>query len=211
MEWTGPRMSADTMCRSARRALIVLAACIAAAPAFAQRGAMTVPRNLEQMTDRAANIVRGTVISAHVEKHPELTNLDTVVVTLRVRETLKGQAQGTFTFRQYIWDIRDRWDAAGYRKGQDLLLVLNAPTRYGLTSPVGIEQGRFRIQPDGKGGFLAQNGTGNVHLFDGVAAAAAKDGVALTAKQQGLVAKHRGGPVELTELTAMIRAFVGSE
>ena len=92
-EWTGPQMSADTMRRSAKRALLVLAACIAAAPAFAQRGAMTVPRNLDQLTDRASDIVRGTVVSARVEKHPELSNLDTVVVTLRVHDTLKGARQ----------------------------------------------------------------------------------------------------------------------
>jgi hypothetical protein len=189
---------------------IALAALLLAAPAFAQRGAMTVPRSLEQMSERAADIVRGTVVSAHVEKHPELTNLDTVVVTLRVRETLKGEARGSFTFRQYVWDIRDRWDAAGYRKGQDLLLVLNAPTRYGLTSPVGIEQGRFRIQRDRKGGFVALNGTGNLHLLDGVAEAAAKDGVALTARQADLVARHRGGAIELDALMALFRAFAGS-
>jgi hypothetical protein len=204
-------MTCQPLRRCARLFALVLAVSLAAAPAFAQRGAMTVPRNLDQLAERANTILRGTVISAHVEKHPELTNLDTVVVTLRVRETLKGDAQGTFTFRQYIWDIRDRWDAAGYRKGQDLLLVLNAPTRYGLTSPVGIEQGRFRIRPDGKGGLLALNGTGNVHLFDGVAASVAGKGVALTESQAGLVAKHRGGPVELGELMAMFRAFARSE
>lgn len=188
-------------------AIAIVATLLLAAPAFAQRGALAVPRDLQQMSKRAADIFRGTVVSARVEKHPVLTNLDTVVVTLRVRETLKGDARGTFTFRQYIWDIRDRWDAAGYRKGQDLLLVLNSPTRYGLTSPVGIEQGRFRILPNGKGGFLALNGTGNVHLFDGVAAMAGEKGVALTQKQAALVAKHRGGPVELGELMAMFRAF----
>jgi len=189
---------------------IALAALFLAAPAFAQRGAMTVPRSLEQMSERAADIVRGTVVSARVEKHPELSNLDTVVVTVRVRETLKGEARGNFTFRQYIWDIRDRWDAAGYRKGQDLLLVLNAPTRYGLTSPVGIEQGRFRIQRDRNGGFVALNGTGNLHLLDGVAEAAAKDGIALTARQADLVARHRGGAIELGALMAMFRAFAGT-
>ena len=199
-------MTSHTLRRCARLSLLVLAASLAAAPALAQRGAMTVPRNLDQLTDRASNIVRGTVISARVEKHPELTNLDTVVVTLRLSETLKGEAQGTFTFRQYIWDIRDRWDAAGYRKGQDLLLLLNAPTRYGLTSPVGIEQGRFRIQPDGKGGLMAMNGTGNARLFDGLAGAA-KQGVALTPAGESLVAKHRKGPIELGELKALIRAF----
>ena len=140
-------MSTDTMRLNLRRFLLIVA-CIATAPAFAQRGALTVPRNLDQLTDRAADIVRGTVLSAHVEKHPELTNLDTVVVTLRVSETLKGQAIGTYTFRQYIWDVRDRYDNAGYRKGQELLLLMNEPSRYGLTSPVGIEQGRFRIHRD---------------------------------------------------------------
>ena len=207
-------MHADSMDTGAHRqrvcGAIAIAALFLAAPAFAQRGAMTVPRSLEQMSERAADIVRGTVVSARVEKHPELSNLDTVVVTLRVRETLKGEARGNFTFRQYIWDIRDRWDAAGYRKGQDLLLVLNAPTRYGLTSPVGIEQGRFRIQRDRNGGFVALNGTGNLHLLDGVAEAAAKDGVALNARQADLVARHRGGAIELGALMAMFRAFAGS-
>ena len=118
-------MSTDTMRLNFRRFLLLVVACASATPAFAQRGAMTVPRNLDQLTDRAADIVRGTVVSAHVEKHPQLTNLDTVVVTLRVRETLKGQANGTYTFRQYIWDVRDRYDNAGYRKGQDLLLLMN--------------------------------------------------------------------------------------
>jgi hypothetical protein len=184
----------------------VLVACLFTSPALAQRGALTVSRNLDQLTDRARDIVRGTVVNARVEKHPELTNLYTVVVTLRVRETLKGDAAGTLTFRQYIWDIRDRWDAAGYRKGQEFLLLLNAPTRYGLTSPVGIEQGRFRIEPDGKGGFTALNGTGNLRLFDGVAADA-KQGAGLSPAGRSLVAKHRQGPIELGELTALIRAF----
>jgi len=71
-----------------RGALAVAATLLLAAPAFAQRGAMTVPRDLQQMSERAADIIRGTVVSARVEKHPELTNLDTVVVTLRVRETV---------------------------------------------------------------------------------------------------------------------------
>ena len=192
-----------------RRFLLLVVACAAATPAFAQRGAMTVPRNLDQLTDRASDIVRGTVVSAHVEKHPELTNLDTVVVTLSVRETLKGQASGTYTFRQYIWDVRDRYDSAGYRKGQELLLLMNEPSRYGLTSPVGIEQGRFRIQRDGSH-TSALNGTGNQRLFAGLGPPTGKP-AALTEQQASLVAKHRGGPVALAELTAMIRAYASND
>lgn len=204
-------MSTDTMCRNLQRCLLLLLACVVAAPVWAQRGALTVPRNLDQLTDRAADIVRGTVVSARVEKHPEFTNLDTVVVTLRVRETLKGHAQGTFTFRQYIWDIRDTRDAAGYAKGQDMLLLMIAPSPYGLSSPAGMDQGRFRIERDRAGREMAVNGAGNMRLFDGLRAAADKGGVALSPGQMSLVAKHRKGPVELKELTALIREYARSE
>ena len=204
-------MSIDTLRRNLNRSFVLLLACVVAAPVWAQRGAITVPRNLNQLTDRAADIVRGTVVSAHVEKHPEFTNLDTVVVTLRLRETLKGQAQGTFTFRQYIWDIRDTFDAAGYAKGQDMLLLMIAPSPYGLSSPAGMDQGRFRIERDRSGREMALSGTGNARLFEGIGAAAEKEGVALSSKQLSLVAKHRNGPVEVGELTALIRNFARSE
>ena len=64
----------------------------------------------------------------------QLQNLTTVVVTIRVLETLKGTPAPTLIFRQFIWDIRDKYDLAGYRKGQDLLLLLNADSAYGLTA-----------------------------------------------------------------------------
>jgi hypothetical protein len=206
-----PPMSTDTLRSSARRCLLAVVACLAAAPAVAQRGAITLPRNLDELTDRAQDIVRGTVVEARVEKHPELANLDTVVVTLRVRETLKGGAQGSYTFRQYIWDVRDRYDAAGYRKGQEVLMLMNAPSRYGLTSPVGMQQGRFSIRRDRSGRALAMNGTGNARLFERLAAAPARAQAALSPQQASLVAKHRAGPLAVEDLTALIRAYARSE
>jgi hypothetical protein len=125
---------------------------------------------------------------------------------LRLSETLKGNAQGTYTFRQYIWDLRDRQDAAGYRKGQQLLLLMNAPSRYGLASPVGLEQGRFRIQRDRSGREVALNGTGNLRLFERLQDAKSMPAT-LTERQSSLVARHRGGPVALEDISAMIRAF----
>lgn len=167
---------------------------------------MTVPRNLDQLTDRASDIVRGTVVEARVEKHPTLTSLDTVVVTLRLRETLKGEARGSYTFRQYLWDPRDAYDAAGYRKGQDLLLLMIAPSKLGLSSPAGMGQGRFRITHDGAGREVAVNSAGNVRLFEGLGGASKPD-VALPARQAALVAKHRNGPIAVADLTALIRAY----
>jgi hypothetical protein len=188
-----------------RPCLLLLAAFLLVAPAFAQQSALTVPRNLEQLTGSSAVIVRGNVVSARMEKHPELTNLDTVVVTLRVRETLKGQANGIFTFRQYVWDLRGRMNALGYKKGQDVLLMMIAPSRYGLSSPAGVEQGRFRIERDATGREFAVNSHDNLRLFDGVGEQMAKEGAVLSPASASLAAKHRRGPVELRELTALIR------
>ena len=185
--------------------VLLLAALTATAPAFAQQSALTVPRNLQQLTERAAVIVRGHVVSARMEKHPELTNLDTVVVTLRVQETLKGQAGGTYTFRQYVWDLRDRMNAAGYKKGQHVLLMMIEPSRYGLSSPAGVEQGRFRIERDASGREFAVNARDNLRLLDGVGAQIAKEGAVLSPASASLIARHRRGPVELRELSALIR------
>ena len=195
-----------------RKVLLLLVMLTLAAPAWAQRGALTIPRNLDQLTDRSAVIVLGTVISAHVEQHPDFSGLDTVVVELRVKETLKGQAGGTFTFREYIWDIRDVSNAAGYRKGQDLLLLMIAPSEYGLSSPAGLEQGRFRILRDSTGREFAVNGHSNIQLFDGISAQLEKQGITLSPRSASLVQKHSKGPVELRDLTALIRELAqGSE
>jgi len=193
-----------------KRFMLLLIVVALAAPAWAQLGALTVPRNLDQLTDRSAVILRGTVISARVEKHPDLGGLNTVVVRLHVKETLKGQARGTFTFRQYIWDIRDASGAAGYRKGQDLLLLMIAPSEYGLSSPAGQEQGRFLIQRDGTGREFALNGHGNFKLFDGISVQLAKQGIALSPRSTSLVQQHRKGPVELGELTGLIRELANA-
>lgn len=185
--------------------LFLLLLIVCASPAWAQSGALTIPRNLDQLTQRAAVIVRGTVISARVEKHPELTALDTVVVQLQVKETLKGQSGSIYTFRQYVWDVRNRKDAAGYLKGQELLLMMIEPSKFGLSSPAGLEQGRFLVSRDRNGRQVAVNGRRNLGLFDGLSKQIAAKGIPLSSKTASLVRKHVGGPVELRDLAALIR------
>ena len=194
-----------TMRNALHRCLLLAAALVATAPASAQQGALTVTRNLDQLTDRAALVVRGNVVSALVEKHPQLTGLDTVVVTVQVRETLKGAPRRTHTFRQYLWDIRDRLDANGYRKGQDLLLFLIEPSAHGLSSPAGLDQGRFRIERNAAGREVAVNGQGNFRLFDGLAAEAAKEGAILSPASLRLLDAPQRGPVAVADLTRLVR------
>jgi len=195
------------MSQASVRSLALLAVMVIAAPAWAQQGALTVPRNLQQLTDRAAHIVRGNVVSARMERHPEL-GVPVLAVTVHVRETLKGPHQPAFTFRQFLWDYRERMTAAHYRKGDDVLLMMIAPSRYGLSSPAGMEQGRFRIIRDAEGREMAVNGHGNARLFDGLEAQVDRQGIALSAASSRIVRRPPLGPVEARQLTGLIRDLV---
>jgi hypothetical protein len=179
----------------------------ASQPAQAQRGALTVTRGLDQLTQEAELIVHGSVRSAKVEPHPQFPNLMTVVVSFEVQDTLKGKAQKSIQFRQYVWDIRDQGDKARYGKGEELLLMLGPVSKYGLTSPVGLEQGRFRIVRDSSGRANAINGRGNAGLFQQTESRARTQGIKLSARQSALIRQQQPGPVALSDLKDAIRTF----
>ncbi len=42
-------------------------------------------------------------MSAKVEPDPNFANLTTVLVTMNVNDVLKGSADKTFSFRQFVW------------------------------------------------------------------------------------------------------------
>lgn len=177
--------------------------------AAAQRGALVRPANIAQLTQLSATIIRGSIVSARVEPHPQFSHLTTVVVTIHVEETLKGNAAGQFTFRQFIWDLRDKYDATGYRKGDNVLLLLGPVSPYGLSSPAGMEQGRFRISRDAKGNLMAANALGNIGLFRGVAAQASLAGAKFSAATAATISQPQPGPVSLSQLEEIIRQFSG--
>jgi hypothetical protein len=176
----------------------------------AQRGALTVQRNLAELTSRADVILRGQVVSAKFERHPDLRHLNTVLVSMRVKEVLKGSSPATYTFRQYVWDVRDRFNTAGYRKGEQLLLMMNRPSQFGLTSPVGLEQGRFRIVRNPSGALMAANGRGNAGLFANVLAQVQRKRIALSPAASKML-QTRSGAVPADDLSELIRALVGKK
>jgi hypothetical protein len=186
---------------------LVLLVTAAPRPAQAQRGALTVARSLDQLTQEAELIVHGSVRSAKVEPHPQFSNLMTVVVSFDVQDTLKGKPRKSIQFRQYVWDIRDQGDQARYRKGEELLLMLGPVSKYGLTSPVGLEQGQFRIVHDSSGQANAINGRGNAGLFQQTEARARAQGIKLSARQSAFIRQQQPGPVALSDLKDAIRTF----
>lgn len=191
--------------------LFLLALTAVPTPSHAQRGAVTAARSLDQLTQEAEIIVHGYLTSARVEPHPQFKNLMTVVVSVSAQETLKGTPRKTLEFRQYIWDIRDQLDAARYRKGQEVVLLLGPVSKYGLTSPVGLEQGRFVVHRTAAGAAVAMNGRGNIGLFHATMSRVRARGIALPSSTATMVQRDQPGPVPLADLKDAIRAFVRAQ
>lgn len=166
-------------------------------------------RSLDQLIEESAVIVHGSVMSSKIEPHPQLKNLMTVVVTMNVKETYKGKAGKTLVFRQYVWDANGG-KPSEYRTGQDLVLLLRPTSEYGLSSPAGLEQGRFRVAPDKNRRLTAVNGRANVGLFDHLEQNARAQGRSLSAHLTTVVRNHQRGPLLLTDLEEAIRTFARS-
>jgi hypothetical protein len=178
-------------------------------PAWGQGQASTVPVDLPQLVRSAQTIVRGRVTAAKVEPHPQFSNLRTIVITLAVTRQLKGQAVSTLAFREFLWDARDVSFFATYKASGEILLFLNPVSPYGLTSPVGLNQGRFRVLRDAKGNRYVVNGRGNLGLFSPSAADGPAHGVVYS-KQVREMLSQSGGRVPLDTFEEAVQTLAGA-
>lgn len=130
--------------------------------------------NLEEMTRKAGRIVIGRCVSVDRLTHPKL-GIPVEKVTLRLERSLKGRGGRTLVFQTPAGG-----DSAGapgvprFVPGEKLILFLYPESRSGLTSPVGLGQGKFvrRTGKDGKE--IALNGFGNRSLLTGLSAQGSK-------------------------------------
>jgi hypothetical protein len=99
--------------------------------------------------DRHAGLIfAGQVL--RVERVPvqHLRDLETVEIRFRVDEGIRGTRKGQIlAIREWagLWVAQPR-----YRVGEKVILFLYAPSRLGLTSPVGDLRGRFAVNSAGK-------------------------------------------------------------
>lgn len=205
--------------RHARRLLAPLLAWLALAliPSSAYAQLLVRQVNLAELSQRAGVIVRGRVVEVRREAHPDYPNIPTLVVTLEVLDNIRGVVDQHFSFRQYLDEIQLQAGAPeeksvatsgyakhGYAAGQELLLFLYANSRYGLTSPMGSGQGRFRVLRDRQGRRVVLNDFGNRGLFQDVGAAAQRAGVKLSPEETQLL-QRTAGPAELDKLVGLVQ------
>ncbi len=177
-------------------------------PALAQQSARVMQRNLAEMVDEAATIVRGRVTRVEIERHAELDGIQTLVLTLRVDEVLKGDAGREFTFRQWLPGIRDRAALLQYKLGQEVLLLLIRPSEYGLSSPAGLEQGRFFVTQDAAGQRQVMNTARNYGLFRNILRTAPGLPQRLSPATQEILTGHRGGPIRYDHFRELVRGIL---
>ncbi|MBZ5561373.1 MAG: hypothetical protein LAP13_03025 [Acidobacteriia bacterium] len=161
-------------------------------------------QNVVELTRRAEFIVEGRVLEARYEPLPGYPNLPTIRVTLAVEQVLRGAIGPRYTFRQLLLFEPRRSGKRRYVAGDRLLLFLPAPSRYGLSSPLGGDQGRFHIFADRQGHEQIVNDLGNAGLFNNAGEEASGEGLSLTARQQRVVA-GRSGAVPLEDFVSLVK------
>jgi hypothetical protein len=123
-------------------------------------GAMVVlPQNLEDLEAQSQLIFAGVCASHSLTVNEQ--GLPVHAFTFSTTRGVKGGMQkgALVTFRQLGGQVRTsdglttRFPGLPqYKIGAEALLFLSPPSRLGLTSPVGFEQGVFAVGPDGRGG-----------------------------------------------------------
>jgi hypothetical protein len=102
----------------------------------------------QQIAHAAGTIFSGTVTS--ITRHPanRAQTVETVAITFHVERAIRGASPGMeLTVSQWmgLWSSGQR-----YRVGERVLVFLYPPSKLGLTSSVGAEIGRFRVDPLGR-------------------------------------------------------------
>jgi hypothetical protein len=162
--------------------------------------------SFDYLVERAGIIVQGRVLEARYEPLPGYPNITTVRVTLQVERMLRGLEAETYTFRQYLLPMERHRSKPQYVAGQHLLLFLPRPSAAGLSTPLGGDQGLFRITRDAQGNEMVANAFGNARLFQSLPEAAAKAGVSLSPEELQAAAAERG-PLKLDALVSLVRKF----
>ncbi len=125
------------------------------------------PVNLEEMSQAAAIIFSGRCVGVEVRLDPQLGR-KVSVATFEVNRVVKGEPGERVELKM----LRSSSGAARFRAGEEVVLFLYGTSELGLSSPVGLGQGKFTVVEDKLGRKLAINRFGNKHLTRGLSAQA---------------------------------------
>ncbi|MEX0602117.1 MAG: hypothetical protein WD295_02170 [Bacteroidota bacterium] len=147
----------------------VLTLVLFCSPLYAQR---SVPMNIERLIAEAGIIFAGEVIDIETGERDRM-NLYMTRYTFRVHDALYGVEEDTIVIKQYGGEADGRRfyppGVPRYAMGEQVLVFFYPPSRIGMTSAVGLDQGKFALTADDSTGerFLI-TASSNAHLFKGL-------------------------------------------
>ncbi len=164
--------------------------------------------SLSQMTAQAGRIVVGHVLSSvdHSIPAPGGGSIPITQYTISVSDTLKGKHAKTIVVRHVRMENKlfivgkgkgasAKSEFPSYKADEDVVLFLTAESALGLSSPVGLTQGVFRVTKDVEGKPVSLvNGLGNAGLLEGMSSKSMK--------------LRKGGPASYTEFVSVVKEIV---
>jgi len=169
---------------------------------------LTLPVNVSYLSQRADIIVQGRVIDVWYENLPGYANIPTVKVSLEVENMLRGPEGYTYTFREVLIGLKALEGKNTYHVGQRILVFLPSPSRYGLTSPIGIEQGRFHIARNSDGEEVVVNEIDNAGLFKNMDTTPYMSALPLSRNRMKKTETAGRGPVRLDGFVALVKSLM---
>jgi hypothetical protein len=184
---------------------LALLACalLSFSPAHASR---VRPVNLEEMAQRADRIFMGRCVGVRTAVDRDLGQVVTYA-TFMTGRTVKGRAHGAVIIKLLGDQIDDGGPVRGvdgvprFHEGEEVVLFLYGDSRRGLTSPVGLGQGKFVVFNDKKGKRQALNALGNETLLRGLSPGALE-------KLGDLATRPAHGGVDPDALLDMVQRIV---
>lgn len=171
--------------------------------------------SLSEMASQSGRIVVGRVLSAVETSMPAPGggSIPITQYTLSVSETVKGQHTKTLVIKHVRLGNKifivgggegpaTKSDFPAYKANEDVVLFLTSESKLGLSSPVGLTQGVFRIAKDSEDKPVSLvNGVGNAGLLEGTSSANAQ-------AQNGGPASYAGF---ISEVKAIVKAQKGQK
>ena len=120
---------------------------------------------IDEVVRGSGQIFYGRVTSVRTGVVPGM-NIPYTEYTFSVGEWVLGGSGRSVTIRQ-VGSARGASgvpDLPSYKKGQEVVLCVHAPSRIGLTSPVGMQQGYYPVVRKAGGQRLVQLGTMSVSV-----------------------------------------------
>jgi hypothetical protein len=100
---------------------------------------------LRRLARQSGYIFAGTVTA--VESRASASSVPSTKITFHVDQAIRGVRKGqTLVIHEWAGVLQD---GESYRRGDRVLLFLYRPSKLGLTSPVGGQQGRFKLDSIG--------------------------------------------------------------